>query len=312
MLLKRSFVCAVGALLTAACAGEPPPRTAADPVTEDPAVFDPVNPAVNRMVEIPSGGARMSGVLFVASGSGPHPTVILLHGFPGHAGLRDIAEAIRRAGWNVLTFQYRGAWGSEGDFSIAHVLEDTAAAIAFIRGPGGRAARSSPDDIVLMGHSMGGWAALVTAAGDGGIRATASLAGVNIGPYGRSLDDPEMLAADIKDNERSMLPLRGTSAAAVSKEVHEHAADWDLLKYVPRLARTQVLLVAGKRDVVTPPAEHHEPVAAALERQPGARVKTVVLDTDHGFTEKRITLARLLVEWLSALQVAPAKGRSSP
>jgi predicted alpha/beta-fold hydrolase len=104
-----------------ACAGERPPRAAFDPVTEDPAVIDRLNPALNRMVEIPSGGSRMSGVLFIASGSGPHPTVILLHGFPGHAGLRDIAEAIRRAGWNVLTFQYRGMHGRSD--STAHVVD---------------------------------------------------------------------------------------------------------------------------------------------------------------------------------------------
>jgi pimeloyl-ACP methyl ester carboxylesterase len=203
-------------------------------------------------------------------------------------------------------------WGSEGDFSIAHVLEDTAAAVAFIRGPGGRTMRSSPDDIVLIGHSMGGWAALVTAAGDEGIRAVASLAGVNIGPYGRSLDDPEKFAADIKDNERAMLPLRGTSAAAVTTEVHDHAADWDLLRYASRLAQRQLLLVAGKWDVVTPPTEHHEPLVAALEHQPGARMKTMLLDADHGFTERRITLARVLVEWLSALPMAPARTRSGP
>ena len=34
--------------------------------------------------------------------------------------------AVRRAGWNVLTFTYRGAWGSEGAFSILAVRDRVA------------------------------------------------------------------------------------------------------------------------------------------------------------------------------------------
>ena len=74
-------------------------------------------------------------MLFVAAGKGPHPTVILMHGLPGNERNLDLAQAIRRAGWDVLTFTYRGAWGSPGDFSIANSMEDTAAALEFARSP---------------------------------------------------------------------------------------------------------------------------------------------------------------------------------
>ena len=46
----------------------------------------------------------------------------------------DLAQEIRRAGWDVLYFNYRGSWGSPGDFSFSHGgIEDTAAAIAYLR-----------------------------------------------------------------------------------------------------------------------------------------------------------------------------------
>ena len=45
----------------------------------------------------------------------------------------DLAQSVRRAGWNVLTFHYRGSWGSEGAFSFGHALEDADSAIAFLR-----------------------------------------------------------------------------------------------------------------------------------------------------------------------------------
>jgi len=47
--------------------------------------------------------------VYVAAGAGPHPAVVLLHGFPGNEKTLDLAQDVRRAGWNVLYFNYRGA-----------------------------------------------------------------------------------------------------------------------------------------------------------------------------------------------------------
>jgi uncharacterized protein len=35
-------------------------------------------------MQIPSHGALMNALVYVAAGAGPHPAVILLHGFPGY------------------------------------------------------------------------------------------------------------------------------------------------------------------------------------------------------------------------------------
>jgi predicted alpha/beta-fold hydrolase len=37
--------------------------------------------------------------------------VILFHGLPGNVQNLDLAQAIRRANWNVLTLHYRGSLG---------------------------------------------------------------------------------------------------------------------------------------------------------------------------------------------------------
>ena len=113
---------------------------------------------------IPSHGVGLNALLFVASGKGPHPTVILMHGLPGNERNLDLAQAIKRSGWDVLTFTYRGAWGSPGDFSISNSMEDTAAALAFARSSEGAKYGIDPRHIVLAGHSMGGATAMMTAA----------------------------------------------------------------------------------------------------------------------------------------------------
>src|SRR5580700_12335767 len=107
-------------------------------------------------LQIPSHGALLNGFVYVAAGAGPHPAVILLHGFPGNERNLDLAQDIRRAGWDVLYFDYRGSWGSTGEFSFTHGIEDTAAAIDYLRSPAmARTLRLDPSRIVLIGHSMG-------------------------------------------------------------------------------------------------------------------------------------------------------------
>ncbi len=101
----------------------------------DPATSDSLYPPTFAEVQIPSSGARMNGVLYLAQGKGPHATVLFLHGFPGNEKNIDLAQAVRRAGLNALVFYYRGAWGSDGQYSRSHVLEDVAAALHWLRAP---------------------------------------------------------------------------------------------------------------------------------------------------------------------------------
>src|SRR3954462_11893092 len=110
--------------------------TDAGAVPADPgraAIVDPprdaAHPARNRQLLIDSHGSKMNALFFLAAGAGPHPTMLLLHGLPGNERNLDLAQAVRRAGWNVLTFTYRGAWGSEGNFSISNAIDDAGAAL---------------------------------------------------------------------------------------------------------------------------------------------------------------------------------------
>ena len=103
-------------------------------VIADPAP-DAQNPASMEPLHIPSGGVAINGVIYTASGRGPHPTFVLFHGLPGNEKNLDLAQAVRRAGWNVVTINYRGSWGSPGSFRFANTLEDARATLAFVRDP---------------------------------------------------------------------------------------------------------------------------------------------------------------------------------
>src|SRR6478609_9465849 len=79
-------------------------------------------PASMDELAIPSHGSRMNGLVYLASGAGPHPVVVFLHGYPGNEKNLDLAQAVRRAGFDAVYFDYRGTWGSGGTFLFGHGL----------------------------------------------------------------------------------------------------------------------------------------------------------------------------------------------
>jgi pimeloyl-ACP methyl ester carboxylesterase len=129
------------------------------PIPDDPPP-DARNPARLDAVWIPSGGVRMNGVMYVAAGAQPHPTAVIFHGLPGNEQNLDLAQTLRSAGFNVLTFHYRGSWGSPGKFSLANGVADGHAALEFL-GDANTVAKFDiePGRLLLIGHSYGGFVA---------------------------------------------------------------------------------------------------------------------------------------------------------
>src|SRR6478672_9095879 len=79
--------------------------------------WDNSSPAGSTELFIPSEGSLLAGIIYRPNGSQKHPTLLLLHGYPGNERNLDIAQIVRARGWNVLYFNYRGSWASEGKFS---------------------------------------------------------------------------------------------------------------------------------------------------------------------------------------------------
>jgi uncharacterized protein len=92
-------------------------------------------PAQLAVFTVPSHGTDLDAWFYVACGANAHGTVIFAHGLPGYEMNADLAQSIRRAGWNVLLFHYRGTWGVPGPFSQSSAIEDTAAVVRFLREP---------------------------------------------------------------------------------------------------------------------------------------------------------------------------------
>lgn len=281
-------------LLWASAAGAQPVPQA---VIADPPA-DAAAPAAMAAFVLPSGDAAMNAVFYLAAGDRPHPTLLLLHGFPGNEQNLDLAQAARRAGWNVLTLHYRGSWGSPGSFSFAHAAEDARNALAFLRRPE-YAARYRIDTrrIAVAGHSMGGFMAARASAG-GGVLGTALIDAWDIAGERATVADPVRRQAFIDEELRGdMPPLAGTSIDAILAEIAAPGDALDLRALLPALARRPLLILGARRGG----GSDSEDFARRAREAGGQRVTSSVMDTDHSFSDHRIALAGALVSWLESL-----------
>jgi len=264
----------------------------------DPPASDSAFPARIAEIALESGGERLNGLLYVAAGVGPHPAVLLLHGNPGNERNLDLAQAVRRAGYTVLFFDYRGNWGSGGTFSRTHALEDVHAALGWIRsGATARQFRIDSSRVALVGHSMGGWLALMAAAADSRVTCVGALDSRNVGAYGRALrrnrsaDSALVVANDSLTAPGAPYRAEGRGAGLVA-EMKANAEDWDVTARARALRDRTILLVGATFQA------DQDSLVTALERVGARRVTALAWQTDHSFSDRRVALARTVVGWL--------------
>ena len=125
-----------------------------------------------------SSGTRCAAWLYRPEGPGPHPCVVMAHGFSGvrEQRLDAYAERFAKAGLAALVFDYRHFGASEGEprqlISIPRQLEDWRAAVAHARSLEG----IDPKRIALWGSSFSGGHVVSTAADDPDVAAVVSQA----------------------------------------------------------------------------------------------------------------------------------------
>lgn len=275
-----------------------------DPVTQDPIYVNNRYSSSMRPVVFESNGCKVLGTLLLASGEELHPVIILLHGFPGNETNMDLAHVFRRQGFNVLIFHYRGCWGSEGDYSWKNLIEDLDAAIKFLRTDESKDLyRIDSKKIILIGYSMGGFAAMYYSVFHKEIKNVASIAGFNPGAFGEILElSKEIYEHSLDKINFATQLVKNTTAEKLLNELIEYKNEWNLLNYVSKLSQKNLLLIAAEYDSTAPLEIHHIPLVAALSLINAENFVQYVLGCGHSFIDKRIELARIISNWLSRVE----------
>ncbi|MFZ0639081.1 MAG: alpha/beta fold hydrolase [Candidatus Acidiferrales bacterium] len=285
----RTCIFVILAALSAAttCAQSVPPAIFTDPPA------DAAHPAKMTVLHIPSHSVKINGIVYQPSGAGPHPTLVLCHGLPGNEKNLDLAQAVRRAGWNAVTFNYRGSWGSPGVFRFSQSIEDADAVLAYLRDPA-NAKRLGIDTrrIVIAGHSMGGWVVVNVASHDHGLIGAILISAADMS---KDADAPrDRLVAGMADNMES---LAGVTPESMADELRSLPKTLRFESAAAGLAQTP-LLVLTANDGLAPNADA---LVRDIQAQGGHEVTEIHFATDHSWSDHRIALESTILTWLAGL-----------
>ncbi len=260
--------------------------------TDPPA--DAAHPARSTVLHIPSHGVLINGLMYSPSGAGPHPTLVICHGLPGNEKNLDLAQSVRRAGWNAVTFNYRGSWGSPGNFRFAQNLEDAAAVLAYLRHPT-NASKLDVDTkrIAIAGHSMGGWVTVHTAAHDHGLIGVILISAADMGHIGQA--PRAKVVAEMAENREA---LTGVTPESMSDEVIANAKTFEFANAVDGLVQMP-LLVLSADDGLAPGTDA---LVTTLRAKGSQQVTSIHAATDHSWSDHRIFLESTIISWLAGLQ----------
>ena len=252
--------------------------------------WDMTSPAFSTELFIPSGNSQIAGLIYSANGLQKHPTLLLLHGYPGNERNLDIAQVVRSHGWNVIYFDYRGSWGSQGKFSFKNCVKDVVNVVAFCN-KYQDSLKIDTSNIVLFGHSMGGWVCLKALQELPTIKKGFALSTWNIGDvYKNVTTEKEMLRLANDPKTGGKYFVLNTSLKDLYTPVIQNQTYFNLVNDGKSLAAKQIIMIDEH--------EGNKQLADKIKETNKSYFDYSVWQTDHSFTNKRVSLINKVLAFL--------------
>ncbi len=252
--------------------------------------WDNASPAGSTELFIPSGNSLLAGFIYSANGLQKHPTLLLLHGYPGNERNLDLAQVVRSHGWNVIYFDYRGSWASQGKFSFRNCVEDVVNVVAFCK-KYQDSLKIDTSNIVLFGHSMGGWVCLKALQELPTVKKGFALSTWNIGnDYKNVSSKKEMIRLANDPNTGGNYFVLNTSLKDLYTPVIRNQTYFNVMNDGKSLADKQIVMIdehQANKELADKIIETHK-----------SYFDYNVWQTDHSFTNKRASLINKVVEFL--------------
>ena len=252
-------------------------------------------------LNIISGGCRLYGYLLSPDkrNEKPFPAVIMSHGFPGYTTNNDLELALMRTGCVVIHMNHRGAWGSEGKYLFTNLKDDLIAIAKWAHNPAiAEQYDIDPENIFLVGHSMGGLSVLNAAKELPFIRGVAALAAYDIGAAFRYNMEKDLFL--MIETEGQCLNMN--SASEVYENALNNRDELSILNGYEKLADRNVLLVEAALDTVAPAEKMMKPLYEKLS-EANACVEYSSIMSGHSFAGQRMKLTSLVANWIEKTAV---------
>lgn len=227
--------------------------------------------------------------LFRPEGNNKCPLVILFHGLPGNETNLDIAYTLREEGYAVLAPNYSGCWGSKGSYRIENIPDNVNTILKYVFSTSfSETWGIDTQKVGIIGHSMGGWAALITPMIDKRVKVLVALAPVI--DFENIKIDTETLLPEF------VIPLNDITVDQLIEGWKWAAREWSPFDIVKDFDNQSLMLVAATEDEILfaeSCLKLYNQIKAA-----GHNPEFWVLHSDHSFVFQRKLLRQLVVDYI--------------
>lgn len=236
-------------------------------------------PTKSEAITIAIGNDSIAAYGMFAKGKEKKETVLLLHGLPGHERSLDLAQELRRHGRNVIYFNYRGAWGSQGEFLYSNCVEDVGKVIDFLSTTeNSNTYKIKPNSFVLIGHSMGGGIALLSGANNDKVKKIAIYS-----PF--VLDNATEETLNNATSFFKSLFMLNINLEHFKKDILSHKNHFQISHFKKALEQKHLLIFDEN--------ERNKYWISQLEN-----AEYILMKTDHAFSSKRLELIDHVLKWI--------------
>jgi pimeloyl-ACP methyl ester carboxylesterase len=237
-------------------------------------------------------------------------SMLLIPGWPAVSeDVLGLGSALSSRGVHVFVIHPRGHGPSGGQATFANALEDVAAAWGWLASKGtAETLGLDPNRRVLAGYSWGGGIALAFAAQQPSVGRVVSIAGSDHGAFIRRVDrDPEYGALYRRALESTQAPDGPVrfDVDADFEELRNTQMVHDLVTIAPRLAKRDILIIAGWDDEQVELEHQVLPFYRALRASGSEGVRVLTFQDGHGFTQVRESIVDGVTDWLLTKNTAP-------
>ncbi|MBK8552775.1 MAG: acetylxylan esterase [Ignavibacteria bacterium] len=213
-----------------------------------------------------------------------------------------MAKNLCKAGINVLRFNYRGLWGSKGEFTMSNSLKDLTAVIDFLNNQENvKKFKTDTKRIVFAGYSFGTAVALVGALYDERIKNIICIATCDYSYFGRQFMDSESKIREFLeyavDGVFSDKTILKQDPYLFLKNLSDNISKYDIVKHAEKLLSKKIFMISGMDDNVCPVEDHLLPVYRRLRELEHKNLKLEINNCGH---EPPANLQELITGWINA------------
>ncbi len=260
-----------------------------------------------QKVDISCEGVALNAFMYEASGEDKKPTIIWMHGNPGgkEEGKSPLTLELIKNGVNVIRFNYRGLWGTEGTFTMGNNLEELEVVIEFILLPSSiESFNIDTSRLIVGGYSHGSNIALIHAVHNSKIKEIICLGPSDMSYLIREYFNP--LRSDIRRfAQAGKDALWGKNGLIQNFDAFVDDIIWNNFKYdfvsqAEKLMDKRILFIAGLNDRTSVIENEFLPLYRKLMDMKHPNITVEMTKSDHSFGDlSNETKAKMITDWVN-------------